>query len=394
DVRRLFEGLSSGGFGEGGKEPMITLEAYKAAAKSNEDFLMYLGLEPWRSRGAGPKSQCGAGAWNRGCTQTAGSTRRPSRSGHQSPSAWGAQEHVAVPAAQLEELLQRVQRIGALIGRQAPGGGRRQGASQGGAPAAAPAAAPTASSAASRDLRRALQPRHRLSLGEELLPSIAEEEEVGGEAAAPLCEIVAELERAVQRWCHGDAQAAKSDRTPRFGLALDFPISPSSQEQAAVEAPCVDSLRPEYLVARTPSGSSKPVRITSGRTAASDPSSFDAEGHLRPSTPPISPARSARRTGSSRSPRPKPAHRLLGPKKGLSVHFGHENWNMVISMMVGIRMAVGRCKNEFKRELQPVDFIMKEKFSIVPRLANIFDSAVSKRVTVTRFIDYAPMAFQ
>jgi len=63
-------------------------------------------------------------------------------------------------------------------------------------------------------------------------------------------------------------------------------------------------------------------------------------------------------------------------------------------MMVGIRMAVGRCKNEFKRELQPVDFIMKEKFSIVPRLANIFDSAVSKRVTVTRFIDYAPMAFQ
>lgn len=87
-------------------------------------------------------------------------------------------------------------------------------------------------------------------------------------------------------------------------------------------------------------------------------------------------------------------HRLLGPKKGLAVHFGHENWNMVVSMMIGIRMAVGRVRHEVTRELAPVDFIMKEKFSIIPRLANIFDSAVSKRVTMTRFIDYAPMVFQ
>eukprot|EP00913_Durusdinium_trenchii_P024066 g22602.t1 len=35
-----------------------------------------------------------------------------------------------------------------------------------------------------------------------------------------------------------------------------------------------------------------------------------------------------------------------------------------------------------------------EKFSILPRLANIFDATVSKRVQVTRFIDYAPMVFQ
>jgi len=79
---------------------------------------------------------------------------------------------------------------------------------------------------------------------------------------------------------------------------------------------------------------------------------------------------------------------------GPTVHFGHENWNMVLSMMIGIRMAVGRSRHEVSRELQPVDFIMKEKFSIIPRLANVFDSAVSKRVTMTRFIDYAPLVFQ
>merc|ERR1712226_592 len=41
-----------------------------------------------------------------------------------------------------------------------------------------------------------------------------------------------------------------------------------------------------------------------------------------------------------------------------------------------------------------MDFSMKEKFSIIPRLANVFDSAVSERVTMTRFIDYAPLVFQ
>merc|ERR1740138_1953997 len=63
-------------------------------------------------------------------------------------------------------------------------------------------------------------------------------------------------------------------------------------------------------------------------------------------------------------------------------------------MMIGIRMSIGRSRHEMAREVQPVDFIMKEKFSIIPRLANIFDSEVSKRVTVTRFIDYAPLVFQ
>ncbi|CAJ1429457.1 unnamed protein product [Effrenium voratum] len=81
--------------------------------------------------------------------------------------------------------------------------------------------------------------------------------------------------------------------------------------------------------------------------------------------------------------------RLLAPKKGLAVHFGHESWNMVLSMMVGIRMSVARCKHEIHRELQPVDYIMQEKFTITPRLMPYRD----ERKT-TRFVDFAPMVFQ
>jgi hypothetical protein len=87
-------------------------------------------------------------------------------------------------------------------------------------------------------------------------------------------------------------------------------------------------------------------------------------------------------------------HRLLGPKKGLAVHFGHENWNMVVSMMIGLRLSIGRARGECRREMQPVDFTMKEKFTVAPRSANIFDSTASKRVDKYRFIDYAPMVFQ
>eukprot|EP00439_Symbiodinium_sp_Y106_P080125 s1895_g18.t2 len=65
------------------------------------------------------------------------------------------------------------------------------------------------------------------------------------------------------------------------------------------------------------------------------------------------------------SSRQRRHHRLLGPKKGLAVHFGHENWNMVLSMMIGIRMSVGRSGQELHRELQPVDFIMKDLLSLM-----------------------------
>jgi len=86
--------------------------------------------------------------------------------------------------------------------------------------------------------------------------------------------------------------------------------------------------------------------------------------------------------------------RMFGPRKGLAVHFGHENWNMVLSMMIGIRLAVGRASFEINRPLTGVDFDVKDKFSIVPQMSNFLDSRVSSKVKVTRFIDYAPLVFR
>ena len=85
---------------------------------------------------------------------------------------------------------------------------------------------------------------------------------------------------------------------------------------------------------------------------------------------------------------------ILGPRKGLAVHFGHENWNMVLNMMMGVRMAVGRAMQEPSRAVQESDFLMKEKFSILPRMSNIFDISATKNIDVMRFIDYSPMVFR
>jgi len=95
---------------------------------------------------------------------------------------------------------------------------------------------------------------------------------------------------------------------------------------------------------------------------------------------------------SHRGVRRRRQHRLLGPAKGLGVHFGHESWNMVLCMMIGIRMSVSRCLHEMQRNLQPVDFIMKEKFTINSRLAMVPYSDEKK--TITRFVDFAPLVFQ
>lgn len=69
--------------------------------------------------------------------------------------------------------------------------------------------------------------------------------------------------------------------------------------------------------------------------------------------------------------------RLLGPQKGFAVHFGHPSWNMVLNMMVGIRIAAGRINNEPRRRLEPYDFIMKEKISILPKSANLIETNLS-----------------
>ncbi|KAL8271037.1 hypothetical protein Esti_005022 [Eimeria stiedai] len=78
--------------------------------------------------------------------------------------------------------------------------------------------------------------------------------------------------------------------------------------------------------------------------------------------------------------------------KGLVVHFGHESWNMVINIMVGIRLAGGRAMSEPHRNVEPYDFVMKEKFSVLPKTGMVDRKPAS--LCAVRFIDYAPMVFR
>lgn len=86
---------------------------------------------------------------------------------------------------------------------------------------------------------------------------------------------------------------------------------------------------------------------------------------------------------------PPPLEEQKTQSKGLIVDFGHENWNMVLDLMNGIRIAVSRTRAEVDRPLEADDYKMKEKFSIVPpRIEGIEEQPVC------RFVDYAPMVFK
>eukprot|EP01054_Gregarina_sp_Poly1_P011196 Gregarina_sp_Poly_1__11195@NODE_916_length_5724_cov_311_910553_g651_i0_p1_GENE_NODE_916_length_5724_cov_311_910553_g651_i0NODE_916_length_5724_cov_311_910553_g651_i0_p1_ORF_typecomplete_len1136_score166_09PIP5K/PF01504_18/0_00028_NODE_916_length_5724_cov_311_910553_g651_i023165414 len=82
-----------------------------------------------------------------------------------------------------------------------------------------------------------------------------------------------------------------------------------------------------------------------------------------------------------------------GPR-GLVVHFGHESWNMVLNMMVGIRLAAARASVEPMRSVEPYDFLMKEKFSILPKASHVVAKLSRYNYSAVRFIDYAPMVFR
>lgn len=64
--------------------------------------------------------------------------------------------------------------------------------------------------------------------------------------------------------------------------------------------------------------------------------------------------------------------------KGLAVHFAHESWDLVINIMMGIRMSVGRATVDLPRPLVAKDYRMKEKMTIVPHLQT--DSGKSNNV--------------
>lgn len=64
--------------------------------------------------------------------------------------------------------------------------------------------------------------------------------------------------------------------------------------------------------------------------------------------------------------------------KGVAVHFTQKSWNMVVNVMMGIRMAVGRVMMEPNRPLCPNDYTMKEKMTIVsPKNDNDINKVVA-----------------
>lgn len=86
--------------------------------------------------------------------------------------------------------------------------------------------------------------------------------------------------------------------------------------------------------------------------------------------------------------------RFLQPaSKGSTVFFGHQNWDLVLNVMKGIQMAVGRSAAEAQRPISTFDFHVKEKYTLVAGhhyTSRKSSEAVEKSV---RFVDYAPFAF-
>eukprot|EP00516_Mucochytrium_quahogii_P007761 CAMPEP_0203757878 /NCGR_PEP_ID=MMETSP0098-20131031/10738_1 /ASSEMBLY_ACC=CAM_ASM_000208 /TAXON_ID=96639 /ORGANISM=" , Strain NY0313808BC1" /LENGTH=813 /DNA_ID=CAMNT_0050650123 /DNA_START=36 /DNA_END=2477 /DNA_ORIENTATION=- len=95
--------------------------------------------------------------------------------------------------------------------------------------------------------------------------------------------------------------------------------------------------------------------------------------------------------------------RYLTPaSKGSTVFFGHKNWDLVINVMKGIQMAVGRSAAEAARPLNVFDFSVKEKYTLVAgaKMGKHAQKGVSSKDIDAdrsgrscRFVDYAPVVF-
>eukprot|EP00924_Labyrinthula_sp_SR-Ha-C_P009269 maker-scaffold_2-snap-gene-18.7-mRNA-1 protein AED:0.00 eAED:0.00 QI:13/1/1/1/1/1/2/326/828 len=94
----------------------------------------------------------------------------------------------------------------------------------------------------------------------------------------------------------------------------------------------------------------------------------------------------------------KPKKHLFGEKKakvGKEVYFGHKNWNLVLNVMKGIQMAVGRCVVEPYRPLSMFDFSVKEKYTLIgqKQKKRVRKTGSGNGLKSVRFIDYAPFVF-
>lgn len=399
-VRRLFNDLSSDVSDDDG-EAVITMEDYKAAAQSNEEFLVCLGIHPSSEKIRSRRAESIHSNRRRIISRAESYDERWTE---KTPtSVGGGQEHYYVSGAQVDELRARVGMLRDIVlqDRSGQNGFMESGGSL-----------PSSSTGSNAWPPLALQdPDERwwTPLPKKLRKKTA----TIHEAPKSIDELAFEFDK-VLGWCNNvcdsnglPTQASPSSLSPSPTRDLRiFPRDaseerlrprPENAASGASDEPIRGASSDLEEVTSLPSCSEKSMPVITATSGAENERStsdrcFTARSEESKSSRNLG-AASTRRSHSPGVPRSRKRHRLLGPKKGLAVHFGHENWNMVLSMMIGIRMSVGRIKHEMARELTPVDFIMKEKFSIIPRMANIFDSEVSKRVTMTRFIDYAPMVF-
>ncbi len=70
------------------------------------------------------------------------------------------------------------------------------------------------------------------------------------------------------------------------------------------------------------------------------------------------------------------------------VTFGHENWNLVLNMMLGIRNSVRSLLHEDIRVLDPEDFESRFYFELVPKR-----TTDNSRLKLYHFFDFAPKVF-
>ena len=77
-------------------------------------------------------------------------------------------------------------------------------------------------------------------------------------------------------------------------------------------------------------------------------------------------------------------------KQNLSVYFGHENWNLMLNMMFGLRYSI---KNLYPANdvttVQDHDFNMKGHYSLIQKRTEGFDIT-----SACEFYEYAPAIFE
>lgn len=394
-AEKLFHDLASGESDDGG-DVVLTLEDYNAAAHESEEFLACLGLEP--------HIQSRRGRW---LARAAPSPQHTTWAPATSPQRSVSPQHTATTQEQIEELRNLVDAIkqkavsaSSSLSAQAkrlqrepsprrpyhnplPEPGPPMTVLEGEEPwltplcSCMPIVRPSPSLSPpvpSPPLRARIDPRQEDIVESESFVLRDLESGDSHAAEALLEEVCSELDGLVG-WCD---QISAAD--------LDMPLEPLGSPMSPADR--------RITTLTSSSSASLPSQLSPQRSAKRQVKSPSMKEPIDVNVGQASTTLKKSVSISGAGMRPRRPHRLLGPKKGLAVHFGHESWNMVLSMMIGIRMSVARATHEMARELQPVDFIMKEKFSIIPRLANIFDSQVSKKISITRFIDFAPLVFQ